>query len=575
LTATKCIGLAAAIWLAAAAGASADSRMLEDVDYGAGAGEARLDLYLPDDGDVRAPLLVFVHSRFWEPGTRDHEIASGLARPLQRAGAAVAIVSHRPSAEPHPAAAKDVATALAHLLERVDALGLDPERIVLAGHGSGGHLAALVALDPDYLAPHGLDAARLRGVAAISGVYDLRETHGSEDTRALRRRVFGSRSAQRDASPLHHVRADAPTFILLAAQHDAPGARDDAEAFAAALREAGHPAAEALFIGGRDHWTQLDMREEANPLRRHLLAMLEIDESWGSIEDVIGTRRFWRDPTLSTAGFWESGVEVTRYESDERLLHTANLLFAKPGRPRPLQPRHYHAIDLLAFVERRAREIGTEGDYLTLTNVRGEQVVWRISELRPFAPVIVVGLDDERELFRLTDVYHTLRRYTWKDPDPVPWVLARPLGAFVYFREAPPPSLDPNLFGRFGLLPGSFARTRDDPLAPLRSLPEPVRSMVTEEFRCVSCHQLRGVGPSAGHLRATDATRVGGFALALEAYPPEVWRRYCFEQEAVAAEIGASVVALGDRAALLYELVVAERERRAAPDPAASAPPGP
>ena len=86
------------------------------------------------------------------------------------------------------------------------------------------------------------------------------------------------------------------------------------------------------------------------------------------------------------------------------------------------------------------------------------------------------------------------------------------------------------------------------------------RRLVTEKLRCVSCHQLRGVGARAGHLRAWDGEIVGGFGLPLEEYPPAVWRRYCFEQLAVAEEIGASPVPLGDDARLLFELV--ERERR-------------
>ena len=99
-------------------------------------------------------------------------------------------------------------------------------------------------------------------------------------------------------------------------------------------------------------------------------------------------------------------------------------------------------------------------------------------------------------------------------------MLARPLGAFIHFRKEPPAGLDPLLFGRFALLPQSFARSEQDPLQPLRSLPEPARTVVLEEFRCTSCHRLRGAGARAGHLRATDGGMVGGFALALEDYPP-------------------------------------------------------
>ena len=69
-----------------------------------------------------------------------------------------------------------------------------------------------------------------------------------------------------------------------------------------------------------------------------------------------------------------------------------------------LRPRHYHAIDLLAYVEARPAEIGAEGDYLTVTNARGEEVVWRISELRPFEPVVVIGLDDQALIDRMFEL---------------------------------------------------------------------------------------------------------------------------------------------------------------------------
>ena len=541
----RALGLLAAVALVAVSSAMArESELVEALAFSPGS-SASLDLYLPERAVEPVPLLVFVHSRFWSAGTRSVELAHRFARPLQRAGAAVAIVRPRDAEQaPHPAAAEDVAAAVAYLLARSDELGLDRRRVVLSGHASGAHLAALVALDPRFLSAHGRSPADLRGVALISGVYDLEEEAlASQEQRERVERAFGVGASRREASPLRHARADAATLVALAAQRDAPGAREAASALAEALRAAGHPAAEALFIGGRDHWSQLDLQDDKNPLRQHLLALLELDQSWGSIEDVLATRRFWRDPPLSTRGFWESGLPVERYQPDERFLHTLNLLFAKPGRPQPLRPAHYHAIDLIDFVRKLSQQRGESGDFLTVTNVRGEQMVWRLSELERWEPRIVIGLDDERELFRLTDTYHTLRRYTWKDADPHIWVLARPLGAFVHFASEPPARLEPKLLARFGLLP------------------EAARSLVIDELRCTSCHQLRGVGARAAHLRARDGERVGGFALPLEEYPPGVWRRYCFEQSQVAAEIGASVVALGDRAQLLFDLVEAERVR--------------
>lgn len=554
---------ALALLLAAVLSGSAtgESRLMERIAFSPGS-DASLDLYLPEAGEQPAPLLVFVHSRFWGEGGHDVDLVRRFARPLQREGAAVAIVRPRPAeVAPHPAAAQDVAAAIAWLLARSDELGLDRARVVLAGHGSGAQLAALVALDPRYLAAEDLAPKDLRGVAAISGVYDLDDDAQVSEQRERIERVFGDREARRDASPQRHARADAPTFVTLAAQYDAPGAREAAEALAAALRGAGHPAAEALFISGRDHWTQLDLLEEESPLRHHLLGLLGLDETWGPIEDVLATRRFWRDPPFSTAGFWESGLPVEEHEADARFLRTLNMLFAKSAQPMPLHPARYHAIDLVAFAHQRAAAQGQDGDFLTVTNLRGERMVWRLSQLEPWQPRIVIGLDDERELFRLAAVYHTLRRYTWQDPEPRTWVLARPLGAFVHFGVEPPAALDPGLFGRFALLPDSFASSGSDPLAPLRTLPEPAQQLVIDELRCVSCHELRGAGARAFHLRASDGQAVGGFALPLEEYPPKVWRRYCFEQAEVAAEIGATPVDLGDDARRLFELVEAERAR--------------
>lgn len=40
-----------------------------------------------------------------------------------------------------------------------------------------------------------------------------------------------------------------------------------------------------------------------------------------------------------------------------------------------------------------------------LTNVRGEKIYWRYADIAPYQPQFVIGLDDERNLFRLAVFY--------------------------------------------------------------------------------------------------------------------------------------------------------------------------
>ena len=68
-----------------------------------------------------------------------------------------------------------------------------------------------------------------------------------------------------------------------------------------------------------------------------------------------------------------------------------------------------------------------------------------------------------------------------------------------------------------------------------------------------------------------DGCGVTVFGLPLEAYPPEAWRRYVFEQLEVAEEIGASAVVLApEERRLLYDAVVQARQSRARSEPKAS-----
>src|SRR5205814_4841523 len=97
-------------------------------------------------------------------------------------------------------------------------------------------------------------------------------------------------------------------------------------------------------------------------------------------------------------------------------------------------------------------------------------------------------------------------------------------------------------FAELALTPASFKVVPEDPLREARALPEPLRRVLIGEQGCLQCHTLGGAGGRAHHIRATDGTPGGGFALPFEEYPPDVLRRFLFEQDAVAKEFGVGAI---------------------------------
>ena len=549
-------------------------RVVRDLAYAAPVADDpdahTLDLSFPAAGSAKPPLLIFVPGHFWADRGGERSLGPHFTSVLQHEGAAVAVVRHRLApGYRHPAAAQDVAAAVGFLLARADRFGFDPQRVYLGGHASGAHLAALVALDPAYLAAQGKGPAHLAGLVLISGVYDLDpDPAPSPEELEFYQQAFGDAGGRRAASPQRVAVTAGPPILLIAAERDIPGYVPGAVAFAESLRKGGREPAEVFLVTGRDHVSVLDLADARNPARAHVLSFLQVGDPGEDMRDLFAARRVWRDPPLSTEGFWREKARVRSFEADERFLRVANLLFQgpDPGARRLVRARRYFAVDLFDWLDALGPERAGLGPFLVLSNARGEQAVFRVAEIRPLAPRLVVGIDDERNLFRIVDLYHTLREYSWREERPRFRSMARPLGAFLLFPAEEPRALGSRVFGRYALTPESFRLSETDPWVAIRGLPDDLRAAVTRELGCVACHQLRGAGSRAGHLRARDAALVGGFGLALEDYPAETWRRYVFEQKHVAAEIGATPVPLeGAIAQRLYDLVVSEREARARP----------
>jgi len=77
-----------------------------------------------------------------------------------------------------PGFLQDAAASVAAAREEARRRGGDVSRFFLMGHSAGAYIAAMLALDPEYLLAAGIDPkASLSGVAGLAGPYDFLPLH--------------------------------------------------------------------------------------------------------------------------------------------------------------------------------------------------------------------------------------------------------------------------------------------------------------------------------------------------------------------------------------------------------------
>jgi acetyl esterase/lipase len=206
----------------------------------------KLDLYLPKD-QRNFPVLVFIHGGSWRSG--DRNLYTVLGNRFAESGIGVAIPSYRLMPKnPHPAQIEDAAAAVAWVYKKMAEFGGDTKRLYIAGHSAGGHLVALLALDDSYLSKYDVPISAIKGVAALSGVYDVS---------GLRQfQVAGAR----DASSMHYLghnkSVKAPPFLITYCQWDYPSLPLQAREFEAALKKS-FVQAKLVYVPGENHISEM------------------------------------------------------------------------------------------------------------------------------------------------------------------------------------------------------------------------------------------------------------------------------------------------------------------------------
>ncbi len=248
-----------ALWCtcnAAIAGAETYTvRVIRDVPYIQGTRSAAdkdtLDLYLPE-GRRQAPVIVWYFGNQLMGGDKSEDAYIG--RRFAAAGFVTVVVNYGLSpAVSHPAHVQDAAASFAWVKRHIAEYGGDADRVFASGYSAGGYLAALLATDGRYLAAHQLSPRDIRGVVPVSAFYWVERRGVAPDRDPT---VWGTdRAVWVDASPAHHLHANAPPMLILYADRDEDWRREQNVEVAAAMKAAGHTNVAITMIADRTHAT--------------------------------------------------------------------------------------------------------------------------------------------------------------------------------------------------------------------------------------------------------------------------------------------------------------------------------
>ena len=203
----------------------------------------QLDLYVPD-ATVRRPfpVVVFFYGGGWESGKRKDYRFVGAE--LATRGVMTIVADYRLYPEVvFPTFIEDGALAVRWAQEHAAESGGNPKRLFLMGHSAGAQIAAMLAVNKQYLRTAGADPHLIAGLIGLAGPYDFLPLK-----KATLKKIFGD-PAPRSTQPIDFVTADAPPALLVYGSDDTTVDPGNSLRLTAALKSVGRPAELRVYPG--------------------------------------------------------------------------------------------------------------------------------------------------------------------------------------------------------------------------------------------------------------------------------------------------------------------------------------
>jgi arylformamidase len=233
---------------------------LQTLSYGSLASQT-IDIVVP--ATEPAPLVVFIHGGYWQELSKRESFSP--APGFLSHGMAFAAVDY--TLAPF-ATVEEIVTecrqAIATIRSQADGLGINANRIVVAGSSAGGHLTAMISLDPDT-------SWRPAAMVLLSGIFELEPLIGTNINDALDLDV----PAAHRCSPAQFALTSPPPAVVAWGEHETSQFKRQSHLFAQLLRAADGDTTE-LEVAGRNHFDILtDLGDGSSQLGAAVIRLIE------------------------------------------------------------------------------------------------------------------------------------------------------------------------------------------------------------------------------------------------------------------------------------------------------------
>ena len=177
-----------------------------------------LDVYQPKNAlnaaGKKPPVVVFFYGGSWDSGSKsDYKFA---AEAFTSHGFITVIPDYRVYPDVlFPAFMADPARAAKWVKDNIAKFGGDPNRVFLAGHSAGAHIAVMLSVNAEYLAAQQLKPTDFTGTIGSAGPYDFLPLKS-----ARLKEIFGSEETLWKSQPINFADGKNPPMLLLVGLKD-------------------------------------------------------------------------------------------------------------------------------------------------------------------------------------------------------------------------------------------------------------------------------------------------------------------------------------------------------------------